>query len=128
MALKKFEGINVIPFVDIMLVLFAIVLTTSTLVERHLIPVSLPKSKSNFKEKIKHKNIIISIKKDGNIFYNDKQLSLKKLQKILFILPLDSIININCDKDAKFDNFVKVLDLLKEKSFKNISIITQADD
>ncbi len=126
MAIKKFDGINVIPFVDIMLVLLAIVLTTSTLVEKNLIPVSLPKSSS--KSKVDHESIVITVKKNGEIFYKQSPISLEALKDKISTLPLNSIININCDKNSKFENFVTVLDILKQREFKNISIITKADD
>ena len=126
MAIKKFDGINVIPFVDIMLVLLAIVLTTSTLIEKNLIPVSLPKSEA--KNKIKHESIVITIKKNGEIFYKKTSLTLQKLKEKISTLPLDTVISINCDKDSRFENFVSVLDMLKQREFKNISIITKADD
>ena len=41
---KGFESINVIPFVDVMLVLLTIVLTTSTFIAVGAIPVELPKA------------------------------------------------------------------------------------
>ena len=31
----------------------------------------------------------------------------------------------NSDKDSKFDTFVKVLDMLKEYEYSNISIVTK---
>ena len=39
---KGFESINVIPLVDVMLVLLTIVLTTSTFIAMGAIPVQLP--------------------------------------------------------------------------------------
>ena len=41
---KPFESINVIPFVDIMLVLLTMVLTTATFISTGRIPVSLPQA------------------------------------------------------------------------------------
>lgn len=40
--MKRFDQINMIPFIDIMLVLLAIVLTTATFVSQGLIEVNLP--------------------------------------------------------------------------------------
>ena len=40
---QEFNYINVIPFVDIMLVLLTIILTTSTFVTTGILPISLPK-------------------------------------------------------------------------------------
>ena len=44
---KGFDGINVIPFIDIMLVLLTIVLTTATFIANGTIPVNLPKAESS---------------------------------------------------------------------------------
>jgi len=125
--LKKFENINIIPFVDVMLVLLAIVLTTSTLIEKHLIPVSLPSaSKSN--EKIKKDQITITIKKNGEFYFQEYPITFKDLQKKIFSLNKETQISINCDKEAKFENFVKILDILKQNDLENISIVTKADE
>lgn len=42
--MKKFDQINVIPFIDIMLVLFAIVLTTASFISQGVISVNPPTS------------------------------------------------------------------------------------
>ena len=44
--MKPLAQINVIPFIDIMLVLLAVVLTTATFVAQGVIPVSLPEATS----------------------------------------------------------------------------------
>ncbi len=121
--MKKFDSINVIPFVDIMLVLLAIVLTTSTLVQKNLIPISLPKSSS--KEKIVKKSLSITIKKNGEIFFEKERVLKNEFANRLKDLSKRSSILINCDKNAKFQNFVFVLDKLKESGFQNISIVTK---
>ena len=125
--MKKFDNINIIPFVDIMLVLLAIVLTTSTLVEKRLMPISLPSSSSATK-KIKSKDITITIKKDGTIFWEDKIISKKSLEEKIKSLNKDDNININCDKSAKFEDFIYIVDSLKNNNFQNISIITKKDE
>ena len=121
--MKKFDGINIIPFVDIMLVLLAIVLTTSTLVEKRLIPVSLPSATSA--KEIKNKNITITIKKDGQIFWESKAVNKDDLEKKIKELKESDSININCDKSAKFEEFVYILDSLKKEGLDNISIVTK---
>ena len=40
--MKRFDQINMIPFIDIMLVLMAVVMTTASFVEIGLIDVNLP--------------------------------------------------------------------------------------
>lgn len=124
--LKKFESINVVPFIDIMLVLLVIVLTTATFVAKGLIPVELPSAKSVQKLSDK-KNITFTIKQDGALFVDDKQIVLEDIERYIAQYEVTTPININCDKEAKFDMFVVLLDILKEKNFNNIGIVTHKD-
>ena len=126
MKIKRFDTINIIPFVDIMLVLLAIVLTTTTLIEKNLIPISLPKSSSQ--KTLNKKSITITINKDGNIYFEKESTSIESLKEKLTTIDKKTPISINCDKTSKFENFVSVLDLLKSSDFKNILIITKAND
>ena len=54
---KKFDSINVIPFIDIMLVLLVMVLTTATFIKQGVIPVNLPEAKAT--DQIDTKKVII---------------------------------------------------------------------
>ena len=45
-ALKRVEGINVVPLIDVVLVLLAIVLTISTFVATGQLKIELPTAKS----------------------------------------------------------------------------------
>jgi biopolymer transport protein ExbD len=124
MQLKKFDSMNVVPFIDIMLVLLVIVLTTATFVARGIIPVNLSKAKSanTIKEK---KRLVITIKQDGAIFFDKEQIAKDKVETKLLTYKKQSQISINCDKNAKFDNFVYILDILKNSGFKNVGVITK---
>lgn len=124
MKIKKFDSINVVPFIDIMLVLLVIVLTTATFIAKGIIPVDLPEASSATKQKEK-KDLTITLKKNGDIFF-DKVAIDKKDVSIMLAKYKNSIpIRINCDKEAKFDSFVFILDILKDKKFKNLGIITK---
>ena len=76
MRLKKFDSINVVPFIDIMLVLLVIVLTTASFVARGIIPVDLSEGKSALKL-TEQKIITITIKDSGELFL-DKELTTHK--------------------------------------------------
>ncbi|MBU0632558.1 biopolymer transporter ExbD [bacterium] len=124
MKIKKFESINVVPFIDIMLVLLVIVLTTATFVAKGIIPVELPNSKSAAKQE-EIKNVTITIKENGDIFFEDTKVLLADIDSYISKYEAKTPININCDKEAKFDMFVALLDTLKEKNFNNIGIVTK---
>ncbi len=124
MKLKKYDSINVIPFIDVLLVLLAIVLLTSTFITRGIIPISLPNASNADKLKV-NKEIIITIKEDGAIFCNNDIEGLNRVQEHVLQFPKDTAIHINSDKNAKFEIFVSILNMLKEYEYQNISIVTK---
>lgn len=125
MKMKKFDSINVIPFIDILLVLLAIVLLTSTFIAKGVIPVSLPTAASASKV-LEKKSFTITIKKDNTIYCNAKEIkSMFEITRYLHQFNTKTQINIKSDMDAKFGTFVSVLDLLKSKNYENISIVTK---
>ena len=124
MRIKKFDTINVVPFIDIMLVLLVIVLTTATFVARGIIPIDLSEAKSATKV-TKNKELTITIKSDGTIVFNDIQIAKNEIEIQLKKYKTDTFISFNCDKNAKFENFVFIIDILKNKNYKNLSIITK---
>ena len=124
MKLQKFNSINVIPFIDVLLVLLAIVLLTSTFIAKGDIKVALAQAKSATSLSVKQETII-SIKHNNSIFLNNLHISLEALKVEINSINKLSHIYINCDKKADFEAFVLVLDLLKSNNFENISIITK---
>lgn len=124
MKLQKFNSINVIPFIDVLLVLLAIVLLTSTFIAKGDIPVSLAKASSST-TLLQKQETIIAIKEDSSMYLNAMHISLEALEVKIKSLDTTSHIYIKCDKKAAFESFVNVLDLLKSNHFENISIITK---
>lgn len=124
MKLKKYDSINVIPFIDVLLVLLTIVLMTSTFISKGIIPISLPKASNADNIKV-NKEVIIIIKEDGSLFCNNDIEGLDNIQEHILQFPKDTPIHINSDKNAKFDIFVSVLDMLKQYEYSSISIVTK---
>ncbi|WP_428023016.1 TonB system transport protein ExbD [Arcobacter sp.] len=124
MKLQKFNSINVIPFIDVLLVLLAIVLLTSTFIAKGDIKVALAQASSATTLSAK-KETVISIKENNSIFLNKLHISLEALKVEINELNKSSHIYIRCDKKADFEAFVSVLDLLKSNKFENISIVTK---
>lgn len=124
MKLKKYDSINVIPFIDVLLVLLAIVLLTSTFITKGIIPVSLPSSNSadNLKP---DKEIVLVIQENGDLFIEDRPETLENIEQIILKSSKETPIHINTDKNSKFESFVQVLDMLKKHSYSNVSIVTK---
>ena len=124
MKLKKYDSINVIPFIDVLLVLLAIVLLTSTFITKGIIPVSLPNS--NNADNLKpDKEIVLVIQENGELFIEDRPETLENIEQIILKSSKETPIHINTDKNSKFESFVQVLDMLKKHSYSNVSIVTK---
>ena len=124
MKLQKYDSINVIPFIDVLLVLLAIVLLTSTFITKGIIPVNLPDSKNARKLK-SDKEVVIVINNQGELFLEDINISLENIEFELLEKSKDTPIHLNTDKETKFEHFVNVLDMLKKNEFSNVSIVTK---
>lgn len=124
MKLKKYDSINVIPFIDVLLVLLTIVLMTSTFISKGIIPISLPTATNANNLKV-DKEIIIVIKEDGSFYCNNFIEGLGNIKNHILQFPKDTPIHINSDKNAKFETFVSILDMLKSYEYSNISIVTK---
>ncbi|AXX88991.1 TonB system transport protein ExbD [Arcobacter suis] len=124
MKLKKYDSINVIPFIDVLLVLLAIVLLTSTFISRGIIPISLPNA-SNADNLKPDKEIILVIQENGEILFENKIEILENVEKIILQSSKETPIHINTDKNTKFESFVQVLDMLKKHNYSNVSIVTK---
>ena len=124
MKLKKYDSINVIPFIDVLLVLLAIVLLTSTFITRGIIPISLPNA-SNADQLKSDKEIILVIQENGDLFIEDKPETIQSIEQIILQSSKETPIHINTDKNTRFESFVEVLDMLKKHNYLNVSIVTK---
>ncbi|MDD3495235.1 MAG: biopolymer transporter ExbD [Dysgonamonadaceae bacterium] len=124
MRRESFDKMNVVPFIDIVLVLLVIVLATATFVTNQTIKVDLPTASS--KQEEEKKSITIAINEKGEYFYNKEALSFEEIkERLLELDPKKDIISLHADQKSEFQSFVNIIDTLKEKGFENISIVTK---
>jgi biopolymer transport protein ExbD len=124
MRRERFDKMNVVPFIDIVLVLLVIVLATASFVKNKTIQVDLPSASTKKAED--KKSIVIAIDKEGKYFYNKEELSFEMVQAKLNALdPKKDVVSLYTDKLTPFDYFVKVIDVMKAKGFENLSIVTK---
>ncbi len=120
---KEFNYINVIPLVDVMLVLLTIVLTTSTFIATGAISVSLPKASPHGKAELL-KNQTVSIDTNGKIFFNREEVGLNGLSVRVSPLDKDTPLIVRADCDIRLQIFIDVLDILNTGGFKKVAIQT----
>jgi biopolymer transport protein ExbD len=120
---KEFSYINMVPFIDVMLVLLTIVLMTSTFVASGIIPVELPKVAGKYENAMKTR--IIEIDKAGTIYYQGMSVDLSGIKNELGDMPKDTPFLIRADKSLPLQNFVEVLDAIKTMGFNRVSLQTE---
>jgi len=121
---KPMASMNVIPFIDIMLVLLVMVLTTATFIRQGIIPVDLPDAKSSDK-KSDNKEVTIYVTKKGEIFINKDAVNLEQLQARLEKISKKDTVVLRSDKESKFQDFVHVMDILKKLNHESLYIVTK---
>jgi biopolymer transport protein ExbD len=117
---RDIDQINVIPLVDVMLVLLVIVLTTATFISSGQIPVNLAKAKEvgNRKEV----PIVITLTADGALFLNDRAVPEGGLQGVLAAEPRESSVVVRADKVTLLERFVSVVDEVRGLGFQQVSL------
>ncbi|HEC1562890.1 TPA: TonB system transport protein ExbD [Campylobacter upsaliensis] len=125
LKLPKNEGLNIVPFIDIMLVLLAIVLSLSSFIAHSKIELKLPVSENSTSFNESQNKFFIVINERDEFFLNDEKVNLNQLKNAILALDKDTMVALKSDKFAKFESFVKIIDLLKIKEHEKIQIITE---
>lgn len=126
--MKRFDQINMIPFIDIMLVLLAIVLTTASFISQGLIPVDLPKVEQSTQAEGNGHSLEIAINAQNQIFFDGNPVTAATLAAQLqphqaHAATIPVILRV--DKQAAFAHFIAVVDVLKAWHFDKLSIQTE---
>lgn len=124
MRLPRRDGLNIVPFIDIMLVLLAIVLSVATFISQGHIKIKVPESESaeNIKDE---KKLSIMLDKDSKIYIDDIELSIDEAKKRIEAVESNTLIELVSDKEAKFQAFIDILDILKERRHEKFVIKAQ---
>jgi len=120
---KEFNTMNVIPLVDVMLVLLTIVLTTSTFIATGVIPIELPRAaKAN---EVASKIQTIEIDRTGRVFLNAKPIPIEELRNSICKFDRSVPMMIRADREVGLQVFVDVLDVVKNLGFQKVSLLTE---
>lgn len=117
---REIDQINVIPLVDVMLVLLVIVLTTATFITTGQIPVDLPKAKEAGDRK--DVPVVITLTADGKMFMNDQPVTDEQLRVSLGPHPRDSRVVVRADRVTLLERFVRVVDEVRSLGFYQVSL------
>lgn len=118
------SGLNIVPFIDIMLVLLCIVLSISSFIAQGKIEVKLPASSSQVKPQDKV-SLMLEVNSKGEIYLDGKQQDLVSLKEGLQKLNKEDHVELRIDESSEFKNFINIIDILKEIQHENFSIATK---
>ena len=117
--------INVTPLVDVMLVLLIIFMVTAPMLQTG-IDVELPETR-NVKEVTQEERIIISISREGYIYYGSDTINFSRIADRLKKDAKGSkdAIFLRADKDVKWNYIVSVIDEIRGAGFTEIKLVTK---
>ncbi len=118
---EALSEINVTPFVDVMLVLLVIFMVTAPLLQQG-IDVSLPQAKG--KALPPAERVVITIKKDRNIFINKTRTDINKLKSKLALMT-DRDVFLRADKEVPYGIVVELMGELREIGIEKLGMITE---
>lgn len=127
---KKLNAeINVVPYIDVMLVLLIIFMVLSPLLIQG-VEVNLPQTDTT-KMSVQNEPLVVSINKNGEYFINigEEQLpidldELKRKSLIIFSANPDIEVVFKGDKNVSFDSVAKAMAAVQSVGIQKIGIVT----
>ena len=116
---------NLIPLIDIMLVLMIIFLVTAT-VANPSIPLTLPKTTAEIVDP-PPEAITISINKEGEVAWNDQVISLPELEKRFGEAAQQTVkpaVQLRADQDARYDTVAQVMSRASEAGLNDLAFMS----
>jgi len=126
--MKRFDTINVIPLIDVMLVLLAIVLMTASFIVKDNLKIDLPETEST-QSYIPTKDttpIYFHIDQHNQLYIDEKAQNMAFTEKFIKSLDKEQPLIIQVDKKAEFGTFVSLIDALKKHELDKLSILTKS--
>jgi biopolymer transport protein ExbD/biopolymer transport protein TolR len=122
---SSLSDINIVPFVDVMLVLLVIFMITAPILQSG-IEVDVPKT-TTVKE-ISESRVVVSIDRAQRIYVGDDPINIHELGNKVHAQMHDQKndpVYLRCDKTVPFGSFAMVVDTMRQSGIQNISVVTE---
>ncbi len=132
---KRMSEINVVPYIDVMLVLLVIFMVTAPLLTQG-IKVELPQAESQNIDSKDQEPLIVSVDQRGRFYFNigdkpDKPVDAKNLTtrvKAVLRHRQDSTVYVKGDRNVPYGQIVEVMALLKQSGVEHLGMVTRLPD
>jgi biopolymer transport protein TolR len=116
--------INMVPFIDVVLVLLIIFMITAPILQSG-IEVDVPKTKTV--KEINQDRLVVTVDKAQRVYLGNEAVNIHQLGKRIKAQlkdPKEGIF-LRCDETVPFGSFAAVIDALRQSGVNNISIVTE---
>lgn len=120
--LEEEPNVDLTPLIDVIFMLLIFFIMTTTF-SRPVLDIILPSAETSSTSST-NKEQVISIKADGSMHYEGRQIDVTEIEAVLDERP-EALLNLYVDQKAPFDAFVKVVDVAKVKKEGRFVISTQ---
>ncbi|EGK8062256.1 TonB system transport protein ExbD, partial [Campylobacter lari] len=97
----------------------------STFIAHGEIKINLPRSENSNSISENKEKISILIDKENEFYIDGKTTSLEEIKAKFDTIDSKTLVELKSDKEAKFESFVKIIDILKNKNHENFQILTE---
>ena len=123
---SSLSEINMVPFIDVVLVLLIIFMITAPILQSS-IEVDVPKTKSV--HEVTEQKIVVTMDKNQLVYLGNDPVNVNDLgTKIKSRKKPNEGIFLRCDKTVPFGAFATLMDALRQSGISNISIVTEPLD
>lgn len=122
---SSLSEINIVPFVDVMMVLLVIFMITAPVLQSG-IEVDLPKTKTV--KEISEVRLVITIDRAQRVYIGDAPVNIHELGdkvRAQATDPAHQAVYVRCDETVPFGSFTTVVDTLRQSGIQNINVVTQ---
>lgn len=124
---KLMSEINVVPYIDVMLVLLVIFMITAPLLSQG-VKVELPKAAAQPVENQDRETLVLTVDRDGRYFLDDRSISPEELsRKVAAILRArpETPVLIRGDRQSNYGEVVKAMTLLQSAGAPSVGLLTE---
>jgi biopolymer transport protein TolR len=117
--------INIVPFVDVMLVLLIIFMITAPILQSG-IDVNLPKTQTV--KEISEERLVVTVDRAQLIYLGNDPVNIHDLgNKVRSQMrnPQSDAVFLRCDETVPFGTFATVVDTLRQSGIENVSVVTE---
>jgi biopolymer transport protein TolR len=127
---KRIAEINVVPYIDVMLVLLVIFMITAPLLTPG-VKVDLPQAAATPVDNPDRETLVVTVDRHGKLFLDDREISARDLQSkvaaILRVRPQTPVL-IRGDRQVAYNDVVQTMVLLQAAGAPSVGLVTQSPD